>query len=79
MDILEHLVRSFARRTTVDGHVALITNGHPALVRAFEQLGWSDPHIDPDLQPPTSPTMSRSVTATATAPERAVMPPPKVR
>lgn len=51
MDVVEHLVRSFARRTTQNGRVVLVTNGHPALVAAFQHLGWSDPYLDPTLLP----------------------------
>lgn len=76
MDIVEQLVRSFARRISKDGAVALISNGHPALVAAFQHLGWSDPYIDPHLLP--KPVL-REVAATVTAPERAVLPRPKGR
>lgn len=80
MDIIEQLVRSFARRTTQGGHVVIITNGHPALVAAFKDLGWSDPYIDPLLLPPVAPTVERAfVKATVAAPERAVLPSPKGR
>jgi len=61
MDVVEHLVRSFARRTTKDGAVALISNGHPALVAAFTHLGWSDPYIDPTLLPPPAPVLQAPV------------------
>jgi hypothetical protein len=51
LNALEHCARSFARRTTQDGIVVLITNGHPALEAAFKELGWSDPYPDPLLLP----------------------------
>jgi hypothetical protein len=81
MDIVEHLVRSFARRISKDGHVALISNGHPALVKAFQHLGWADPYVDPDLLPETpKPVVERDLkTATVEAPERAVLPRAKGR
>ena len=49
MTALETLVRMCARRTTQNGQVVLITNGHPALLTAFHELGWSDPYPDPEL------------------------------
>ena len=49
MTALEKCVRTFARRTTQNGHVVLVTNGQPALVDAFHELGWSDPYPDPEL------------------------------
>jgi len=61
MDIVEHLVRSFARRISKDGAVAIISNGHPALVAAFAHLGWSDPYLDPTLLPPPPPPVIESV------------------
>ena len=66
MHALEHMVRSFARRISQNGDVALVSDGHPALVSAFKELGWSDPYPDPQLlaQKPVP---------------RAVMPPPKGR
>ena len=51
MTALEHMVRSFARRTTQNGVVVLVTNGQPALVSAFQELGWPDPYPDPLLLP----------------------------
>ena len=55
MNALEHVVRSFARRTVQNGDVALVSDGHPALVAAFKELGWSDPYVDPTLLPPEPP------------------------
>lgn len=55
MDVVEQLVRSFARRTTQNGVVVLIANGHPALINAFRHLGWSDPYPDPLLLPKPEP------------------------
>lgn len=55
MDVVEQLARSFARRISTNGNVALISNGHPALVAAFQHLGWPDPYIDPTLLPPPPP------------------------
>jgi hypothetical protein len=79
MTALEHMVRSFARRTTQNGIVVLVTNGQPALIAAFAELGWSDPYPDPLLLPP-SPVVSRDLTkATVEAPERAVLPSAKGR
>jgi hypothetical protein len=73
-------VRSFARRISKDGRVALISNGHPALIKAFQHLGWSDPFIDPDLLDKPTPVVERGLkTATVQAPERAVMPKAKGR
>lgn len=77
MTALEHCVRSFARRITQGGVVMLVTNGHPALVSAFAELGWPDPYPDPLLLP--QPSAPRFVAATVTSPERAVMPRPKGR
>lgn len=77
MDIVEHLVRSFARRTTQNGQTVLVTNHHPALVAAFKHLGWSDPYPDPELLPKTS--VARETKATVEAPEKAVLPAPKGR
>lgn len=73
MTTLEQLARSFARRTTQAGKVVLVTNGHPALVRAFQDLGWSDPYIDPTLLPVVE------TKATVESTERAVLPRPKGR
>jgi hypothetical protein len=79
MDIVEQLVRSFARRISKDGSVALISNGHPALVAAFAHLGWPDPYIDPTLLPAKPVDVVRHVKATVESPERAVIAPPKGR
>ena len=78
MDIIEQLVRSFARRTTQNGAVVLITNGHPALLDAFKALGWSDPYPDPLLLPSVAaaPVFTK---ATIEPDERAMMPAPKGR
>ncbi len=78
MDILEQLVRSFARRTTQNGQVVLITNNHPALIDAFKALGWSDPYPDPLLLPPVdaAPVFTK---ATIEPSERTVMPAPEGR
>jgi len=77
MTSLEHMVRSFARRITQNGAVSLVTDGQPALVAAFQELGWSDPYPDPSLLPVKP--VTRSVKATVESPERAVMPEPKGR
>jgi hypothetical protein len=80
MNALEMLVRSYARRISKDGLVALITNGHPALIEAFKELGWADPYIDPELLPKTPEPVTRAfVKATVEAPERAVLASPKGR
>jgi len=81
MTALEHMVRNFARTIIQDGVTVLITNGQPALVSAFHELGWSDPYPDPTRLPPkaVTPVVSRSGTATVTSPERAVIAPPKGR
>jgi hypothetical protein len=80
MDTIEQLVRSFARRTTQNGAVVITTNGHPALVQAFTDLGWSDPYPDPLLLPKPEPVVTRGFTkATIESPERAVMDKPKGR
>lgn len=78
MDVVEQLVRSFARRTTQNGHVVLITNGHAALVAAFQHLGWSDPYpeIPPKPEPKPAPVLTK---ATLEDTERAVLPGPKGR
>jgi len=78
MDVVEALVRTFARRTVQNGAVALITNGNPALIAAFKHLGWSDPYPDPELLPKKLPE-ARHEKAVVTAPERAVLPSPKGR
>jgi hypothetical protein len=79
MDILEQVVRSFARRTTQNGHVVLVTDHHPALVAAFQQLGWADPYPDPE-QLPKPVVVDRGLTkATVSTAERAVLPSPKGR
>lgn len=77
MDIIEHLVRSFARRTTQNGVVVLIADGHPALLAAFKALGWSDPYPDPLLLPPMPPAVETA--AVVTASEKAVLPKAKGR
>lgn len=82
MTSLEKVVRAFARRTTQNGVVVLITNGHPALVDAFSELGWPDPYPDPLLLPAKAvvdPPVGPSIKATVTSPERAVVTPPKGR
>lgn len=78
MTALEHVVRAFARRMSHDGRVALITDGHPALVAAFAELGWSDPYPDPLLLPPVLKTPEPTIRmATVKAVESAVLPRPK--
>ena len=79
MTALEHCARRFARRTTQAGVVVLVTDGDPALVKAFQELGWSDPYPDPLLLPAKPKPEPRSEKATVRAPERAVMAPPKGR
>lgn len=78
MTSLEHMVRSFARRITQNGAVALVTDGQPALIAAFKDLGWSDPYPDPELLPKTLPA-AKHEKAVVTAPERAVLSSPKGR
>jgi len=78
MTALEHMVRSFARTIIQDGVTVLITNGQPALVSAFQELGWPDPYPDPQRLA-QKPVPRGAVTATVTASERAVMAPPKGR
>jgi hypothetical protein len=79
MNTVELLVRSFARRTTQDGKVVITSNGHPALVQAFTDLGWSDPYPDPELLP-KKPIVERGFTkATIESREKAVMAAPKGR
>jgi len=46
--VTEKFVRMHARRITQNGYTALSTNGDPLLVEAFDELGWTDPYIDPD-------------------------------
>ena len=65
MDVVEQLVRSFANRTTQNGHVVLVTEHHPALVAAFQHLGWSDPYLDPTLLPVPDPKPIEKVPAAA--------------
>lgn len=79
MTALEQCVRTFARRTTQNGAVVLVSNGIPALIAAFKELGWSDPYPDPLLLPEKPKPEPRSVTATVSAPERAVLPSPRGR
>lgn len=71
MSVLEQLVRSKARQTRANGVLCLTSNGDPALVAAFAELGWSDPYpVDPaDVPAPVTPLEAAMVTA----PERAVM------
>ena len=71
MTTIEKLVRTFARRTTQNGHVVLVTNGQPALVDAFHDLGWSDPYPDPELLPkPVSKPAIPAVTPSPKGPGR---------
>lgn len=77
MDVVEHLVRTFARRTTQNGSVVLVSNGIPALVQAFQHLGWSDPYPDPELLPKKP--VRAFEKATVSSPERAVLSGPKGR
>lgn len=42
-ELLARFVRRYARRTTVNGVVMMVTDDDPLLVEAFRQLGWSDP------------------------------------
>ena len=91
MTSLEHMVRSFARRIRQNGELALVTDGQPALIAAFQELGWSDPYPDPELLPKPSRKAKASidvtdltgsgtyVAAVVKSPERAVMPEPKGR
>lgn len=69
MELVEWFVRRYARRTTKDGIVYLTTNGEPLFQAAFTHLRWADPH----------PEVATLETATAEAPERAVLPSPKKR
>ena len=43
MQILAHVAHRFASQVRVNGVLCLSSNGDPALVRAFAELGWSDP------------------------------------
>lgn len=47
MRLLEALVRKLAKQTTTDGQPSLHTDGDVVLVEAFNELGWTDPQIDP--------------------------------
>ena len=47
MTALEQFVRRYARRITVRGSSAFVTDGDPLLVEAFKQLGWTEPYADP--------------------------------
>lgn len=72
MKALEHLIRRFGKEVRVGGRLCISANGDPALVAAFVELGWSDPHpIEPGEAPPEA--------AVIEAPERAVLPRPKGR
>lgn len=75
-DLLEQFVRTYARRTTQNGVVVIVTNQEPHLVEAFKVLGWSDPYPDPLLLP-KKPVVSEATTVRS--PERAVVPGPKGR
>jgi len=89
MTSLEHMVRSFARRITQNGEVSLVTDGQPALIAAFQELGWSDPYPDPELLPKPRKKSAIDVTdlsgsstyvkAVVESPERAVLPSAKGR
>lgn len=68
------LVHRFGLQVRHDGVLCLSSNGDPALVAAFADLGWPDPcpvdraFFNPELE-----------AATLEAPERAVMPAAKGR
>lgn len=76
MRTLEHLIRRFGTPIRVNGVLCVCSNGDPALVAAFKELGWSDPHpIDADSV--EAPAVEEA--AAIEAPERAVMSAPKKR
>lgn len=54
MDLTEQLTRRLAKYTTVDGNVALQTDGDPLLADAFKSLGWEDPHVEPPAEEPAT-------------------------
>lgn len=74
MDIIEHFVRRYARRTTRNGEPVIITNGDGLFKAAFKHLGWDDPHPEHQKSVPVV-----EIAATVEAPEKAVLPKPKGR
>jgi hypothetical protein len=74
MGALEHLIRRFGTQVRHNGVLCLCSNGDPALVAAFAELGWPDPC--PIDGPPVAPVLEAAVVE---APERAVLPKPKGR
>lgn len=66
------LCRSFARRITMNGEIALATGGDPALLEAFKILGWDDPHPLAKAHITGADIASAIERATVQAPERAV-------
>lgn len=49
LETIEDLVRQFACHTVNDGVPAYSTGGLSAMERAFEILGWGDPHPAPEM------------------------------
>ena len=67
MQTLAHVAHRFASQVRCNGVLCLSSNGDPALVRVFAELGWSDPQPIDAIPAPIK----------ATAPiERAVLDPP---
>lgn len=71
MTALERLTRRLARAITRNGVTLLTAHDDPAVLAAFKELGWDDPHDD---RP--APVFKK---ATVSAPERAVLPRPEGR
>ncbi len=67
LSTLAHIAHRFGTQVRCNGVLCLSSNGDPALVRVFKDMGWSDPQ----------PIDSIPVPIKAQAPiERAVLEPP---
>jgi hypothetical protein len=76
LSTLEHIAHRFGTQVRSNGVLCLCSNGDPALVRVFKELGWSDPQ--PIETIPVKATV-REEAAVLLAPERAVLKAPKGR
>ncbi len=54
LSVLEHIAHRFGTQVRVGGVLCLSSNGDPALVRLFAELGWSDPQPIESIPAPQS-------------------------
>jgi hypothetical protein len=62
LSTLAHIAHRFGTQVRSNGVLCLSSNGDPALVRVFAELGWADPQpIDSIPEPITAQPIERAV------------------